>query len=312
MFTALHGLARRATLHIIVAAEGEQLRVTVQPKPNGSDAPIPPALSLLASPEEFDRNFAATVAQYETPATSLLDQGKAAAAAVEKTAEQSADKKSTKKAPDSKSKPITKTKPAGKAVSNAGSTKPAEKTASTKAEKKDKPPKPAPTNDSSVSAADRDALIALAKEYISVLMTGEKPTRAGFIKRHKAGRRYERIFGTIEELFAAAQPIMMDGKPAATGGTVDAGMAAPAGAGANETILSAAQVEAYMKDPDSADEKTREAMVGESTEAEDLLRTSHITNPSKTAETVDGSGSPAAAQNASAEHEPGTPALSLI
>ena len=304
MFTALHGLARRATLHIIVAAEGAQLRVTVQPKPTGSDAPIPPALSLLASPEEFDRDFAATVAQYEAPATSLLEQGKAAAAAVaksgEKSAEKSADKKPTKKAPATK---VKTAKPADKPRA-------AEKPAAQKPEKKDKPAKPAPTKDSSAAATDRDALIELAREYLATLPAGEKPTRAGFIKRHKAGRRYERVFGNIEELFVAAQP--------ATGGAISTAET-PTAARENETILSPSQLEQLGiatttkdYDPDSADDAIREAHVNESTPADEALLTVHLTTASKPAETVDGGGSPAAPQSASEDNQPCMPALSLI
>ncbi len=308
MFTALHGLARRATLHIIVASEGEQLRVTVQPKPNGSDAPIPPALSLLASPEEFDRDFTATVAQYQAPATSLLEQGKAAAQAVE----QSTSKAKTQAAAKAPAKKAA-AKPAAK---KAAPTQPAAKPAAKTPEKKDAPAKPEPTKDSSASPADREALIELATEYLATLPASDKPTRAGFIKRHKAGRRYERMFGSIEELFAAAKPAAVDASPAATGGTVEASTPAPAGAGANETILSPEQVQAYMDSPDNADEKTREAMVNEPTEAGELLSTLHTTSPSKPAETLDGSGLPPAAQEATrhtaADILADTPALSLI
>ena len=64
MFSTLHDLAKRATLMITVAAEGDdQLRVNVTPMPADTKAKsnLPQPLSLLATPTEFDAEFIAAL-----------------------------------------------------------------------------------------------------------------------------------------------------------------------------------------------------------------------------------------------------------
>ena len=92
MFSALHTLAARAALHLLIVAEGERLRITLQPKPTG-DAPPPPPLQLVATPAEFDAGFVDAVAAYQAPVVSLLEQAGAAAASVAEAATKAAESK---------------------------------------------------------------------------------------------------------------------------------------------------------------------------------------------------------------------------
>ncbi|CAG9195759.1 PRTRC system protein E [Paraburkholderia tropica] len=83
LFTSLHPLARRTTLTLLITAEGDQLRVNVMPRANddakGEKTLYP--LSLLATPEELDAEFADAVSIYEPSIASVLDQARAASAA---------------------------------------------------------------------------------------------------------------------------------------------------------------------------------------------------------------------------------------
>lgn len=80
MFSALHALAQKSTLMITISAEDEQLRVTVTPTPAGKDAKqVLRPLSLLASAEELDADFAAAIATWQAPRQSVLEQARAAA-----------------------------------------------------------------------------------------------------------------------------------------------------------------------------------------------------------------------------------------
>jgi PRTRC genetic system protein E len=77
MFTTLHELAKRATLMITVAAEGDgQLRVNVTPMPFDPKAKsnLPQPLSLLATPVEFDADFVAALSTWQAPKRSLIQQ----------------------------------------------------------------------------------------------------------------------------------------------------------------------------------------------------------------------------------------------
>lgn len=82
LFTSLHALAQTTSINILITAEGdENLRVNVTPMPNGKGEKQRWPLSLVATPEELDAEFAAAVELYEPGATSLLDQARACAAA---------------------------------------------------------------------------------------------------------------------------------------------------------------------------------------------------------------------------------------
>ncbi|UEW68557.1 hypothetical protein [Burkholderia phage BgVeeders33] len=82
LFTSLHELARTTSINILITAEGdENLRVNVTPLPNGKGEKKLWPLSLVATPEELDAEFAAAVEAYEPGALSLLDQARACAAA---------------------------------------------------------------------------------------------------------------------------------------------------------------------------------------------------------------------------------------
>ncbi|WP_171915433.1 PRTRC system protein E [Paraburkholderia xenovorans] len=83
LFASLHPLAQRTTLTLLITAEGDQLRVNVTPRANddtkGEKTLYP--LSILATPEELDRDFAEAVSIYEPSTLSVLDQARAASAA---------------------------------------------------------------------------------------------------------------------------------------------------------------------------------------------------------------------------------------
>lgn len=83
MFTALHALAQSATLMIVIAAEGDDLRVSITPTQAGdkTKAHKLQPLSLVASPAELDDGFAAAIASWQAPKLSLQQQVEAANAA---------------------------------------------------------------------------------------------------------------------------------------------------------------------------------------------------------------------------------------
>ena len=76
MFTALHALAQSATLMIVVAAEGDDLRVSITPTQAGdkTKAHQLQPLSLVASPAELDDGFAAAIQCWQAPKLSLQQQ----------------------------------------------------------------------------------------------------------------------------------------------------------------------------------------------------------------------------------------------
>jgi PRTRC genetic system protein E len=83
LFASLHPLAQRTTLTLLITAEGDQLRVNVTPRANDDakgEKPLYP-LSILATPDELDRDFAEAVSIYEPSTLSVLDQARAASAA---------------------------------------------------------------------------------------------------------------------------------------------------------------------------------------------------------------------------------------
>lgn len=83
LFASLHPLAQRTTLTLLITAEGDQLRVNVTPRANddtkGEKTLYP--LSILATPDELDRDFAEAVSIYEPSTLSVLDQARAASTA---------------------------------------------------------------------------------------------------------------------------------------------------------------------------------------------------------------------------------------
>lgn len=126
MFSALHTLAKRTSLTIAIVAEGDKLRIHVQPKPKDDDIALHP-LSLLATPEELDAGFAQAVAVYEPSALSLLEQATTAANANSKASAPPAATAPANTGESDKGRPGRKrgTKAAG---SNPASTSTAEKT----------------------------------------------------------------------------------------------------------------------------------------------------------------------------------------
>ncbi len=192
MFSELHELARRASLHLMLAAEGDKLRVTLQPKPTGNHkGDIPPALVLVGEPAELDRDFVVAISTYAAPVSSILDQAQAQAKAI-------AEKPEKKPSP---AKAAVSTKPAAakKAVKRAA------KPATAPAKKAPFKPKGAQAGK---SPATREELLGMMREFLDTL-AGKKPSRAAFIKKHPAGRRYERLFpgakGFAEFVAAASQ-----------------------------------------------------------------------------------------------------------
>jgi len=80
LFTALHPLAQRTTLMLLITAEGDQLRINVTPRANndGKGEKTLYPLSILATPDELDNDFAEAVSIYEPSVLSVLDQARAA------------------------------------------------------------------------------------------------------------------------------------------------------------------------------------------------------------------------------------------
>lgn len=83
LFASLYPLAQKTTLTLLITTEGDQLRVNVTPHARddakGEKTLYP--LSILAAPEELDRDFAEAVAIYEPSTQSVLEQARAASAA---------------------------------------------------------------------------------------------------------------------------------------------------------------------------------------------------------------------------------------
>ncbi|RDU99185.1 PRTRC system protein E [Trinickia dinghuensis] len=82
LFKSLYPLAQNTSLTILIVAEGEQLRVNVMPrsKDEKAEKTLYP-LSLLARPEELDRDFAEALEIYAPGSQSVLEQARAASAA---------------------------------------------------------------------------------------------------------------------------------------------------------------------------------------------------------------------------------------
>ena len=84
MFTNLHELAKKATLMITIAPEGDdQLRVNITAAPfdTKAKASLPQPLSLVATPAEFDADFIAALGTWQAPKRTLLQQAQDAAGA---------------------------------------------------------------------------------------------------------------------------------------------------------------------------------------------------------------------------------------
>ncbi len=79
MFAELHQLARAASLLISIAAEGDNLRVTINATSTSKSGPAVHPLVLVGTPEEIDAGFADAVQIFEPSALPLLDQARAAA-----------------------------------------------------------------------------------------------------------------------------------------------------------------------------------------------------------------------------------------
>ncbi|MDR6493572.1 PRTRC genetic system protein E [Paraburkholderia terricola] len=83
LFASLYPLAQKTTLTLLITAEGDKLRVNVTPRAKddvkGEKTLYP--LSILATPDDLDRDFAEAVAIYEPSTQSVLDQARAASVA---------------------------------------------------------------------------------------------------------------------------------------------------------------------------------------------------------------------------------------
>ena len=87
MFEELFALARSATLTMTLSADAAsgQMTINVVPRPR-QDAPDPvlaQALSLTATPQEFDAGFVAALRNYRTVRQSLAEQAEATQAVIE-------------------------------------------------------------------------------------------------------------------------------------------------------------------------------------------------------------------------------------
>lgn len=126
MFTALHALAQKSTLMIVLSTEGDLLRLNIAPAPSDeSEQPSIRPLSLLATPEELDRDLITALQIWQAPRKSLLEQAADAAAQPDDStasdAEGDTGSKSSSKAASAKDKA-----PAGKKGKAKAETKKAE------------------------------------------------------------------------------------------------------------------------------------------------------------------------------------------
>lgn len=121
MFEELHALATGATLTMIVSADEKTGRMTVhvipKPKKDVDEPALTKALSLTATPQEFDAGFVEALRGYREVRHSLAEQAEATKEVLE-----AAKQASVKKAGDAASKAA---KPAGAASSALVATAPA-------------------------------------------------------------------------------------------------------------------------------------------------------------------------------------------
>lgn len=104
MFTEIAQLAKHTTLNLIISAEGDNLRVIVMPRgKDGENPAISTPLSLVASPEELDREFTTVIGGYTANRTSLQESLDAAKTIMEAAAKEARDKAANKAKPASKS-----------------------------------------------------------------------------------------------------------------------------------------------------------------------------------------------------------------
>ena len=127
MFAELMALVADRTLLITVARESDTtLRVNVLPKraTNGENAALSTPLSLVGVPEELDREFARSLAEYvktHQRLSSTLAQAKAEMEAAAKVAQEEAKRKADEKR---KAKPSTSTPAAAAPTQSTGSANP--------------------------------------------------------------------------------------------------------------------------------------------------------------------------------------------
>lgn len=81
MFKALHQLAQASPLILTIVAEDEQLRVTLMPQLDASSTvkAAPHPLSIVATPDELDADFASAIGIFAPGVLSVLEQAQAAA-----------------------------------------------------------------------------------------------------------------------------------------------------------------------------------------------------------------------------------------
>lgn len=81
MFKALHQLAQASPLILTIVAEDEQLRVTLMPQLDASSTvkAAPHPLSIIATPDELDADFATAIGIFAPGVLSVLEQAQAAA-----------------------------------------------------------------------------------------------------------------------------------------------------------------------------------------------------------------------------------------
>lgn len=194
MFKELYPLAQSAPIALMIAAEGDELRVTVHQKETKKGKPL--QLSILATPTELDENLPASIAD----AVEAVFAKAPVAEQVKNQVTAAAEKKGTP-APANKSK--AKASPPGK------------KTAAKKAV--------TPTSAKAASAAPstskrptKDECIAELKELYAV--HGNALNREKYLElATKTGRTFERLFGGWHKFVKAAglQSTEKDETPAA-------------------------------------------------------------------------------------------------
>lgn len=101
MFKALHQLAQASPLILTIVAEDEQLRVTLMPQLDASSTvkAAPHPLSIVATPDELDADFASAIGIFAPGVLSVLEQAQAVADANANKSGKPADKDAKPAAP---------------------------------------------------------------------------------------------------------------------------------------------------------------------------------------------------------------------
>lgn len=101
LFSELYALTKARRIAMLVTSDHETglMTISVMPRPlNDNDAPFCKDLTLTAPPDEFDAGFLEAIATYRDKLLPLLEQAKAAGAAIDKASQSAAQRSAAKSA----------------------------------------------------------------------------------------------------------------------------------------------------------------------------------------------------------------------